>query len=567
MKANEILTEAARYDDMFSSVFDVIGGDPHTKDAVRKKIYWAKTFLRRKDAVTWFLRIYRIALMNELTTDYSEFIPLMDEEIKKYNRKAGENVFNRYTLPRLSGRGKVRYEQSYAVLEDTLEHFSSLPIDEIRDFRFHYEHPSEVIDYFERMEEEWKDSVGEGLVPDRGEKVFLDVGNGYVWFDLQRAACDEESEAMGHCGNSPAAGNPDLTILSLREKKKVNGELFWRVALTFILNKRTGYIGEMKGRGNDKPSEKYHRYIVPLIMDDRIKGLNGGGYLPEHNFDVKDLPNWKQLVEKKPTLLTLQEYINEFGIDESVSERINFTNEVGTINGTTYVIIDHEETGEQIVDWYGNDFARHVLGLTNGTEMFHDAYDVSVSDVYETLDSDQEAAVIELGRKLLERDIENQDVYEINDADDALNYIEDEHHDIWIDISNAFRDGMRLGAEGEAVRSLKNAFFSPDDGMFGLDTDEGNFELHMEPSFVLKTNNTHFLDSTYTVAVELMELLKEIEEEEIPMSSEIEVTLGANPSDDDATIRLEEPSYGYTDFDDYAFAERLNEVIQEHMSE
>ena len=46
----------------------------------------------------------------------------------------------------------------------------------------------------------------------------------------------------------------------------------------------------MKGRGNNKPSAKYHDAIMALLMHHReIKHLLGGGYLPENNFSLDDL--------------------------------------------------------------------------------------------------------------------------------------------------------------------------------------------------------------------------------------------------------------------------------------
>ena len=54
------------------------------------------------------------------------------------------------------------------------------------------------------------------------------------------------------------------TVLSLRQKVTHDGEKYHRPVLTFILDDR-GFLGEMKGRNNNKPSEKYHSYIVELL--------------------------------------------------------------------------------------------------------------------------------------------------------------------------------------------------------------------------------------------------------------------------------------------------------------
>ena len=107
---------------------------------------------------------------------------------------------------------------------------------------------------------------------------------------------------MGHCGNAPRESSDD-TILSLRKEFPMNGEMKYSCMLTFILNEQ-GMLTEMKGRGNDKPAARYHKYIVPLLRNDRIEGIIGGGYLPENNFSINDLDEdlKNELIDEKPAL-------------------------------------------------------------------------------------------------------------------------------------------------------------------------------------------------------------------------------------------------------------------------
>lgn len=113
----------------------------------------------------------------------------------------------------------------------------------------------------------------------------IKLNDNLTWFNLNKEYCETEGNAMGHCGNSASASNDD-TVLSLREHIKRNT---WVPHATFILNKRTGMVGEMKGYGNKKPAEKYHDAILALLMyDSDIKGLVGGGYLQEENFHLTD---------------------------------------------------------------------------------------------------------------------------------------------------------------------------------------------------------------------------------------------------------------------------------------
>lgn len=129
--------------------------------------------------------------------------------------------------------------------------------------------------------------------PGRVGNTVLSFPDGYSWVDLERGYCEIEKDTMGHCGNVGA--KPGDTILSLRDKKNTPH-------LTFILN--NGVLGEMKGRGNDKPAPKYHPYIIELLKLPIIKGVKGGGYLPENNFKLNDLNDnqLEELLKTKPKL-------------------------------------------------------------------------------------------------------------------------------------------------------------------------------------------------------------------------------------------------------------------------
>ena len=122
------------------------------------------------------------------------------------------------------------------------------------------------------------------LKDENGQVITLD-GN-LAWFDLNKEYCETEGNAMGHCGNSASATDDD-TVLSLRERITDKKNTFVPHA-TFILNVRTQMLGEMKGYANKKPSEKYHDAILALLMYSPIKGIVGGGYLMEENFNLPD---------------------------------------------------------------------------------------------------------------------------------------------------------------------------------------------------------------------------------------------------------------------------------------
>jgi hypothetical protein len=94
---------------------------------------------------------------------------------------------------------------------------------------------------------------------------------------------------MGHCGNAGGKGN----ILSLRDPQD-------HPHLTFI--NHHGSLGEMKGKGNSKPSPRYHMPIVKLLLSNEVGAIRGEGYAPKQNFSLNDLsPELQQMVrERKP---------------------------------------------------------------------------------------------------------------------------------------------------------------------------------------------------------------------------------------------------------------------------
>jgi hypothetical protein len=165
--------------------------------------------------------------------------------------------------------------------------------------------------------------------------------NGYAWFDLSRPYCKMEGDAMGHCGNS-ASFFKDDTVLSYRAVKKSAGTTMARPSLTFILNS-DGYLGEMKGRANEKPKEKYHDAIVDLLLqkvntssrDENkkefyIKGIRGGGYLPKSNFNINDLNETlkNKLFSQRPELMPFSE---RMATDDNAPSTVDIINELSNV--------------------------------------------------------------------------------------------------------------------------------------------------------------------------------------------------------------------------------------------
>ena len=223
--------------------------------------------------------------------------------------------------------------------------------------------PLEALEEWKNIEDDWlqqlKDEersifhVEYQYQPENTLKPMIKFPDGSAWFNLNRPYCKEEGTSMGHCGNSATYNEYEDTIFSYRSphlhKTSESGE-YWIPHLTFIYNKATGMLGEMKGYGNQKPRKKYHNVIKTLIMDDKIKGIVGGGYMPESNFSVWDLDDAEEIVKKKPLLSgdNLRKYVDIVGIDDTLTELVHNAQEPKSDKGVEISVLEKKDIFDAI---------------------------------------------------------------------------------------------------------------------------------------------------------------------------------------------------------------------------
>lgn len=274
------------------------------RETIRREILSARQILKRKDRIIWYLRLLR----NWLLRDYLEYYPdaLDAPAVRKY-------------LVNPAGNSST-YEGS---ILNSLEHYLSLPIPEIQNYRFDRQTCAQVLDEFHNCEYQWKLTTAQDGFEDHDVDVLIDFHNGYKWVNTGRAACSKEGQSMGHCGNSPRANTNDQ-ILSLRHFTQKNGKTFQTPCLTFIMRDDHA-LTEMKGRFNNKPAAKYHQMIVALLKDPYIHEIVGGGYLAENNFSLDDLTEAqrKEVTDANPRLLPAKEYYEKLHkIDDILVRKI-----------------------------------------------------------------------------------------------------------------------------------------------------------------------------------------------------------------------------------------------------
>lgn len=314
-------------------------------------------------------------------------------------------------------------------------------------------------------------------LPDQEAKTFLKLDHlgskwkGWKWVDLERGYCSQEAEAMGHCGNQGAAQGDN--IVSLRDSEGY-------AHLTFIIN--DGFLGEAKGRANDKPSQKYHKPILELLKSKHIDAIKGGGYAPENNFDFHDLhddhkkelehkPNindpFNHLIEKykgdpKKMLGGMNEFFNTTSFEDYDGK--NFTLE--TFKGHTQK--RQRQDGKMFDAWVGpyeeiegasSSWKKEVrVGWLDDMEP-HDAYHgMESGELIDGLNAENKDRIAEY----LKGEVKDFDEYDLDDL-----IAEDD--DIMQALDWAAGDTQSSANEGEASDSVRRQLSDPDENGFYID--------------------------------------------------------------------------------------------------
>jgi hypothetical protein len=555
---------------MFTGFLQFIDDDKtifRFKKEIKSEIDGARKKLKREDRIVWFLRNYKIALINhilktkELTFEdnlseekYSKFELWAEKELKRYPYIKEDNYL---TFSELSN------------FERNVEHFLSLPIPAIQSYTWNKQKDEEIFDYFLKLEDGWKETQ-KGKIRyteqplDEDVTVLIKFNDGFYWLDLERPYCDLEGKSMGHCGNSAAR---DGSVLSLRKLIKPSGNKdtwMWEPHATFI-HSDEGYLGEMKGRNNEKVVAKYHPYIIELLKHKVttsskgtqsyfIKGLRGGGYKPEANFSLNDLSEelYDGLIEARPDLDTFSNRFKKEGLTEDLMKDLQEKNPLGTKLefNENVVVIDTakdlvgfmEEHGAK--DRRGNSDAEYAAKIYSGEETL---------DFYES-PNDSELEDIVSGwfdedklREYLVRILGEEKVTEWED--DNLNItdlIKEEAEELYDAIERSYSRGYDWGTSEEIGKAIKKALkdfeiitsSSYDDDVYGSCYILG--EPHDEP---------------IKIAMTVDKFCKLIDEH------------SANIEENGYKFKVEvnQPYYGWNNFDDRGVVESLDDDGYKHL--
>lgn len=365
-----------------------------------------------------------------------------------------------------------------------------------------------------------------GPAADDGE-VILQLDNigwkGWTWVSLNRSSCSAEGQAMGHCGNVGQEMEGD-NVLSLRDPQNY-------AHLTFIIN--DGVLGEMKGRQNTKPVAKYHPAIVELLKHPMVNSMRGGGYAPESNFEFSDLDEntQKQIKQQKPYIDNWVDFLVEGGkLDKikDILEAPNLTYDDGTFTINTYdEITDLNKFVKEDIDFYFGEDA---------WQAFETDFSPGWSEIHYYVDDEIEDKIVKWGDAHWdELDDDQKEEFEEDgwDAEDVFNTFEQLQQAVqW-----AWQDASRSGAEGEAWKMFNKTMSEPPEDWY--------FWFDMNHPYKLQIDKDG-----------LKETLKD--QEQIEYHGGIEDYLAS-----ETPWSFEPPYNGWTDFDEEAFKEMIDERLAE----
>jgi hypothetical protein len=398
----------------------------------------------------------------------------------------------------------------------------------------------------DKKETEWQQAAKQEIDVDQYDeprfqgrspwKKVIDYGK-QAWVLIDKDYCELEGKAMGHCGNNQDH-NGDERILSFRT---IINDARQKPHLTFIIS-ADGKLGEMKGRANKKPAEKYHKVIVDLLLSDMITGITGGGHDPANNFSVNDLSDEMQetLISKKPVFASMKYKVkngiatnDDFGELQEVFSEYNFGNGADfavDISSNTVTLGSFSDI-DDIANWAGVFNLDQLKYLADTLHEGHiEMYDTPSPDSYEMqtlidgLDREMTMALFQYVEENMEDpdDYHDDNVVEIIIGDESLD-------EVYGAFNRANVDAHETGTMDEMHEALQSAL--KNNGIVDNPSKESPYYLML------------------TSLNEALSLYDEIAEDDYVEMDYILETLNISDAD--------EPRYGYSGYDEGAGIERL----------
>lgn len=253
------------------------------------------------------------------------------------------------------------------------------------------------------LSDEWHEKLKDSkyLIEDEEGEILKTYDNDFYWIDLNSSSCPDEAKAMGHCGTT----SQGTTMLSLRRYKQPH--------VTIGYDEDKNNFTQIKGKGNDKPISKYHKYIVDLICKLNINRLKSE-YDRSTDFDTEDLDD-KLLSKlkkcnpdyiKKSVGLTLDQLEDKFRNSlryDRYDDWMEYAENMG--NRIWYYVDDKQFISNYLEDEIGN----RVTDFSN----YYQPDDI-VSWIEMNISND---TLKKYFNKLFDREIKNLEQYEYSQED------------------------------------------------------------------------------------------------------------------------------------------------------
>ena len=257
-------------------------------------VKWALEFLYKDDRIVWYLSILqRLALMENRGNPNFHTIKWKKKRKRKLDGWTGGRIrddFQFFT--------QQVWEHFYGVQEvHSHPSMKDYPFYDLIDGKSIPRSARQILDDFLKIEAKLLDNSRLSRFCTDGQLVHS-CPDGWGWYKIIEGRSKQEAIAMHHCGNE--GGKQADVMYSLREPVVHSSGERLKPHLTFIVN--NGLIGETKGFANEKPDILFHGYIEEFLKMEEIRGIVGGGYMPENNFQFFDLPKPARMrvLEEKP---------------------------------------------------------------------------------------------------------------------------------------------------------------------------------------------------------------------------------------------------------------------------
>lgn len=504
--------------------------------------------LKRNDRIVWWLKWYRIFTLSSgiyaSNNPEDPSVIKMQKMMDKLTKSMPDGDVTRHTR-RFNlefGQGPNSELNHYISMIDQVPSMDNI----VWDASFT---PFELQSELNTKEKEWQKAAKQEI--DIGQyddpkyagrspwKKVIDYGQ-QAWVLIDKDYCDLEGKAMGHCGNNQggASGERILSFRTMVNEKR------HKPHLTFIIG-QDGRLGEMKGRANEKPAQKYHKVIIDLILSDMVTGLKGGGHDPANNFSMADLDETQQeaIYNKKPALAPLMYKLNKGTAKvEDFSDMSDlFTNE-GIVSGNNFLVdletktitLDSFSEVDGIVDWaelYNFRVIKYMAETVVEGYIDMNGYDRADDDdlesILEGLDKNWHLAL----EKYVEQNMDDPDEYS---SDNLLDIIRENEgfDDVYEAFESAYRDAVDAGTFDDLYEHFEKAIKNN-----GISFDQSVSQ------YVWNTPMSNAID-----------LFRELEENE-PYDTSDAAREELQISDAD------EPRYGYHGFHAESGSERLSDHL------